>query len=318
MLDLLLLLLGFFPLIYGANILVDSASSLAKKLNIPNIVIGLTVVALGTSAPEIVVNTFASISGKNEIVLGNVIGSNLFNILVILGISAIIYPIAMRKTTTWIEVPLSLLSALVVIVLANDMLIDKANVSVLSRIDGLIMLAFFVIFLAYNILLSKSGKIVDEETVVKNYSVGKSIVLIIAGLVLLLLGGKIIVTFATSLAQGLGISERIIAITIVSVGTSLPELATSIMAARKKNMDIAVGNVLGSNIFNIFLILGLSSVINPVWIQPISNLDMLVNVVANILLFVFIFTGKGRRLDRWEGSIFVSLYVAYLGVLILL
>jgi len=318
MLDLLLLLLGFFPLIYGANILVDSASSLAKKLNIPNIVIGLTVVALGTSAPEIVVNTFASISGKNEIVLGNVIGSNLFNILVILGISAIIYPIAMRKTTTWIEVPLSLLSALVVIVLANDMLIDKANVSVLSRIDGLIMLAFFVIFLAYNILLSKSGKIVDEETVVKNYSVGKSIVLIIAGLVLLLLGGKIIVTFATSLAQGLGISERIIAITIVSVGTSLPELATSIMAARKKNMDIAVGNVLGSNIFNIFLILGLSSVINPVWIQPISNLDMLVNVVANILLFVFIFTGKGHRLDRWEGSIFVSLYVAYLGVLILL
>jgi len=318
MLDLLLLLLGFFPLIYGANILVDSASSLAKKLNIPNIVIGLTVVALGTSAPEIVVNTFASISGKNEIVLGNVIGSNLFNILVILGISAIIYPIAMRKTTTWIEVPLSLLSALVVIVLANDMLIDKVNVSVLSRIDGLIMLAFFVIFLAYNILLSKSGKIVDEETVVKNYSVGKSIVLIIAGSVLLLLGGKIIVTFATSLAQGLGISERIIAITIVSVGTSLPELATSIMAARKKNMDIAVGNVLGSNIFNIFLILGLSSVINPVWIQPISNLDMLVNVVANILLFVFIFTGKGHRLDRWEGSIFVSLYVAYLGVLILL
>jgi cation:H+ antiporter len=318
MLDLLLLLLGFFPLIYGANILVDSASSLAKRLNIPNIVIGLTVVALGTSAPEIVVNIFASISGKNDIVLGNVIGSNLFNIFVILGISSIIYPIAMRTTTTWIEVPLSLLSALVVIVLANDMFIDKADISVLSRIDGLIMLAFFVIFLAYNVLLSKSGKIVDEETAVKNYSVSKSIVLIIVGLVLLLLGGKIIVTFAIHLAQSFGVSERIIAITIVSIGTSLPELATSIMAARKKNMDIAIGNVVGSNIFNIFLVLGLSAVINPVLIQPISNLDMLVNIAANILLFVFIFTGKGRRLDRWEGMIFLTLYVAYLGTLILL
>jgi len=317
MIDFLLLLFGFIPLIYGANILVDSASSLAKKMNVPNIVIGLTIVAFGTSAPEMVVNIFASVSGDSAIVLGNAMGSNIFNVLGILGVSALIYPLAVRKTTTWIEVPLSLLSAIIVLVLANDIFIDRANVSVLSRIDGLVMLAFFIIFLAYNIVLSRSGKIVDEEIAVKSYSVGKSVMLIIAGLVLLVLGGKIIVTFATDLAQSFGISERIIAITIMSIGTSLPELATSVIAARKKNVDIAIGNIVGSNIFNVFLILGLSAVINPVFIQQISNFDMLVNIAASVLLFIFIFTGKGRRLDRWEGAIFIGLYVAYVAALII-
>lgn len=317
MIDLLLLLLGFIPLIYGANILVDGASSLAKKMNVPNIVIGLTVVAFGTSAPEMIVNIFASVSGDSAIVLGNAMGSNIFNVLGILGISALIYPLAVRKTTTWIEVPLSLLSAIIVLVLANDIFIDRANVSVLSRIDGLVMLAFFIIFLAYNIVLSRSGKIVDEAIAVKNYFVGQSVMLIIAGLLLLVLGGKIIVTFATDLAQSFGISERIIAITIVSIGTSLPELATSVIAARKKNVDIAIGNIVGSNIFNVFLILGLSAVINPVFIQQISNFDMLVNIAASVLLFIFIFTGKGRRLDRREGAIFIGLYVAYVAALII-
>jgi len=317
MIDLLLLLLGFIPLIYGANILVDGASSLAKKMNVPNIVIGLTVVAFGTSAPEMIVNVFASVSGDSAIVLGNVMGSNIFNVLGILGISALIYPLAVRKTTTWIEVPLSLLSAIIVLVLANDIFIDRANVSVLSRIDGLVMLAFFIIFLAYNIVLSRSGKIVDEAIAVKSYFVGQSVMLIIAGLVLLVLGGKIIVTFATDLAQSFGISERIIAITIVSIGTSLPELATSVIAARKKNVDIAIGNIVGSNIFNVFFILGLSAVINPVFIQQISNFDMLANIAASVLLFIFIFTGKGRRLDRREGAIFIGLYVAYVAALII-
>ena len=317
MIDLLLLLLGFIPLIYGANILVDGASSLAKKMNVPNIVIGLTVVAFGTSAPEMIVNIFASVSGDSAIVLGNAMGSNIFNVLGILGISALIYPLAVRKTPTWIEVPLSLLSAIIVLVLANDIFIDRANVSVLSRIDGLVMLAFFIIFLAYNIVLSRSGKIVDEAIAVKSYFVGQSVMLIIAGLLLLVLGGKIIVTFATDLAQSFGISERIIAITIVSIGTSLPELATSVIAARKKNVDIAIGNIVGSNIFNVFLILGLSAVINPVFIQQISNFDMLVNIAASVLLFIFIFTGKGRGLDRREGAIFIGLYVAYVAALII-
>ena len=317
MIDLLLLLLGFIPLIYGANILVDGASSLAKKMNVPNIVIGLTVVAFGTSAPEMIVNIFASVSGDSAIVLGNAMGSNIFNVLGILGVSALIYPLAVRKTTTWIEVPLSLLSAIIVLVLANDIFIDRANVSVLSRIDGLVMLAFFIIFLAYNIVLSRSGKIVDEAIAVKNYFVGQSVMLIIAGLLLLVLGGKIIVTFATDLAQSFGISERIIAITIVSIGTSLPELATSVIAARKKNVDIAIGNIVGSNIFNVFLILGLSAVINPVFIQQISNFDMLANIAASVLLFIFIFTGKGRGLDRREGAIFIGLYVAYVAALII-
>ena len=315
MLYLLLTLIGFIPLVFGANILVDGASSLAKKLNIPNIVIGLTIVAFGTSAPELIVNIFAALSKNTEIVLGNIVGSNIFNILGILGVAAFIYPLAVKTNTTWIEIPLALLASVSIIILGNDSYIDNASWSGLSRIDGFILLLFFIIFLSYNIKLAKAGRDQDDITV-KDLTIFKSIILLIIGFGLLVLGGRIIVLFAVKFAQLIGIPERIIALTIISIGTSLPELATSIIAALKKNVDIAIGNVVGSNIFNIFFILGLSAVISPVQVIAISNIDMTVNIVASLLLFVFIFTGKERKIEKWEGIIFMLLYISYIYYLI--
>jgi len=311
MINLLILLCGFVPLVYGANILVDGASSVAKRFNIPNIVIGLTIVAFGTSAPELIVNTIASASGNSDITLGNVLGSNIFNIMVILGISSLIYPLTVKTKTTWIEVPLCLLSAIVIIILASDRIIDGMNYSMITRIDGIILLAFFLIFMGYNFQTMKSGTF-EEEISVKQHTTVKSFVLIIAGFILLVVGGRVIVEFAVKFAQGIGVSERIIALTIVSIGTSLPELATSAVAAYKRNVDIAIGNIVGSNIFNAFLILGVSAVIRPVPQKDNSFIDMLVNILASILLFIFIFTGKGRKIERWEGVIFLTLYIVYL------
>lgn len=316
MLYLLLLIAGFAPLIFGANFLVDGASSLAKRFNIPLIVIGLTIVAFGTSAPELVVNVFASADKNPDIALGNVIGSNIFNVLGILGVSAIIYPLTVKTKTTWIEIPLCFLSALVALVLANDGIIDRQGFSHITRIDGIILLFFFIIFLAYNLQLAKSGSF-GEEMAIKDYKPIIAVLLVILGLGMLVGGGRLIVFSAVKFASQLGISERIIALTIVSIGTSLPELATSAVAARKKNVDIAIGNIVGSNIFNSFFILGISAVIYPVTPQPKSNFDLLVNIGASLLLFVFVFTGKGRRIDRWEGFLFLALYAGYVTTLIL-
>ena len=317
MINLLFLLLGFIPLIYGADLLIESASSLAKKLNIPNIVIGLTIIAFGTSAPELVVNTFASVAGNSDIVIGNVIGSNIFNILGILGISAIIYPLSVKTNTTWIEIPLCLLSAVIVLTVANDRIIDKSSFSMITRIDGIMLLSFFLVFLSYNFQLMKSGSL-DEEIATKEHSIIKSIFLILTGIILLAAGGKIIVEFAVKFARLIEIPERIIALTILSIGTSLPELATSAVAAKKRNVDIAIGNIVGSNIFNAFFILGVSAVINPVHLQKMSNMDLTVNILSSTLLFIFIFTGRGRKIERPEGIIFIVLYLIYLAALILL
>jgi cation:H+ antiporter len=316
MLYLLLLIAGFVPLIIGANLLVENASSLAKRLNIPAMVIGLTIVGFGTSAPELVVNLFASFEKNSDLALGNIVGSNIFNILGILGISAIVYPLAIKKNTTWIEIPLCLLSAVIIIVLANDMLIDKMNYSLISRIDGCILLLFFLIFLSYNITLLKSEQYTDEF-LVKDKPVFKSLFLILIGLVLLIAGGRIIVVSAVKVASAIGLSQRIIALTILSIGTSLPELATSFIAARKKNFDIAIGNIVGSNIFNVFFILGISAVIHPVSIHPFSNYDMILNIFASLLLFLFIFIGKGRRIGKIEGAFFLLVYIIYIGFLII-
>ncbi|MBN2571367.1 MAG: calcium/sodium antiporter [Ignavibacteriales bacterium] len=313
--NILILIGGFFPLIFGANYLVDYASSLAKKLNIPNIVIGLTIVAFGTSAPELIVNLFAAIHHNSALVLGNVIGSNLFNVMMILGLSAIIYPLAVKSNTTWIEIPLCFLSSVLVIVVANDILIDGSNQAIISRTEGIILLFFFIIFLVYNIRAMLRGEISDEVEV-KDSSVLKSLLFILLGIVLLVIGGKAIEYSAVEVAKLLNISDRIIALTIVSVGTSLPELATSLVAAKKRNTDIAIGNIVGSNIFNVFLILGVSSTVYPVVVSQESNIDMLLNVFISLLLFIFVFTGRGRRIERWEGILFVGFYLIYIVVLL--
>jgi len=311
MLQFLIFAGGLVLLIYGASLLVDSAAAFARSLNIPNIVIGLTIVAFGTSAPELVVNIFAALQNSSEIAIGNVTGSNLFNIMVILGISAIAYPLSVRSNTTWVEVPLCLLAALVLLVMANDVFLEQAPVSFIGRSEGIILLLFFLIFLAYNFQLAKKGDL-SEVIDVKSMSRTKSVVLIIAGLLLLVAGGRLIVNAAITIALNFGLSERIIALTIISAGTSLPELATSVVAAFKKNTDIAIGNIVGSNIFNIFLVLGATAVINPVQILSGSNTDLLLNLLVSLLLFIFIFIGKGRRIERTEGIIFLLMYGGYL------
>lgn len=315
MLNILLLVAGFVLLIWGASKLIDGASSLAKRHNIPDIVIGLTIVAFGTSAPELVINVFAATAGSSEIVMGNVLGSNIFNVLGILGISAIFRPLSVKNNTTWFEIPLSLLAALVVLVSAADIFLDRFSINIISRSDGIILLFLFIIFIVYNFQLAKTNK--ETETIdLLDHSKGRLILYTIIGLAGLVVGGRMIVYSAVNIATLLGISQRIISLTIVSIGTSLPELATSVMAVRKQKVDIAIGNAVGSNIFNIFLVLGISTIILPVPVMPGSFFDMGLNISASLLLFIFIFTGRGRRIERLEGTIFVILYIAYLIFLI--
>jgi len=297
--------------------LVDNASSLAKRLNIPDIVIGLTIVGFGTSSPEIVVNIFGSVAKSSDLVLGNIIGSNLFNTLVILGVTAVICPIVVKKNTAWKEIPLSFLAAVVVITVANDAILDGNIPSVISHIDGILMLLFFIIFIVYNINLAQT-ELFAGSAGIKDQAPWKSVLLIVAGLVLLVAGGRLIVFAAIKVASMIGMSERIIGLTVVSIGTSLPELVTSIVAAMKKNTDIAIGNAIGSNIYNIFLVLGISAVINPVALQVGSDMDMLFNIGAGLLLFIFVFTGKGRTINRIEGSLFLLIYAVYISLLIVI
>lgn len=311
MVDILVLIVGFVALIFGANKLVDAASGLAAKFGIPNIVIGLTIVAFGTSAPELVVNVIAAINENTEMVLGNVLGSNIFNVLGILGISAMIYPLAVKSNTTWYEIPLSLLAAFVVLVITADIFLDPSHQNIISRSDAILLLLFFTIFLVYNIAVSKS-ETTDEKTDVSIQKTSIAILFIFIGLGGLVLGGHLIVQSATSIAQILGLSERVIGLTIVSIGTSLPELATSIVAVRKKNVDIAIGNVVGSNIFNIFFVLGVSAVVTPVLVNSISFIDIVMNIFAGMLLFLFVFTGKYRSIERWEGIVLIGVYLGYL------
>ncbi|HMQ69998.1 MAG TPA: calcium/sodium antiporter [Ignavibacteria bacterium] len=315
MISLLILIAGFVLLIFGANKLVEGASSLASKLGIPDIVIGLTVVAFGTSAPELVVNLMAALNGNSELVLGNILGSNIFNVLGILGITSMILPLKVKTDTTWLEIPMSLLAAVSLFFLISDVNYDGADFNFLSRTDGIILLLFFSIFLVYNIKVSQNG---TEEKVSGRIELStlKSILYLLTGFAGLVVGGNLIVRGAVDIALMIGLSERVIGLTIVSIGTSLPELATSIAAVRKKNVDIAIGNVVGSNIFNIFFVLGVSVVASPFRINPDSLFDVYVNILAGILLFAFIFIGRGRQLVKWEGFLFLSIYIVYLIIIV--
>lgn len=311
-----LFIAGFILLIYGANWLVDGSASLAKKYRIPNIVIGLTIVALGTSSPELVVNLIASFKGASDVAMGNVLGSNISNIFLILGISALIYPLAVNNNTQWKEVPLAILAAVVLGVLANDIFFDGIEFSKIYRSDGIVLVAFFILFMYYAFSISKLEE-TQQEVEVKDFPKWQSVVMIFAGLGGLVLGGKWIVDGAVGIASSLGMSEALISLTIVAVGTSLPELATCVAAAMKKNAGIVVGNVLGSNIFNIFFVLGVSAVIRPLPFNPLLNYDILVGVFSSILLFAFLLFPRKKILERWQGGVLLSLYAVYVLVLIL-
>ncbi|MFH2139154.1 MAG: calcium/sodium antiporter [Candidatus Omnitrophota bacterium] len=310
-----LTIVGFIILIKGADWLVDGASSLARRFKISNLVIGLTVVAFGTSTPELFVNIFASFQGNTEIAIGNILGSNIFNILFILGVSSLIYPLSVNKGTVWKEIPFSLLAAVILGALANDAIFDKTDYSMLTRIDGFVFIAFFGIFMYYIVSIAKDlGD--SQQSDAKKISLVRSFFMIVGGLIGLIFGGILVQKCAVDIANNLGVSQSLIGLTIVAAGTSLPELATSAVAAYKKNSDIAIGNIVGSNIFNIFYILGISALIKPLPITAQVNIDILVLIAASMFLFFFMFTGKRRKLDRWEGAIFIMFYISYVIFLI--
>jgi len=310
LLPILLFVVGLLLLILGADFLVKGSSSLAKQLSISEIAIGLTVVAFGTSTPELVVNIFSSAKGYSDIVFGNVIGSNLFNILVILGIAGLINPLTVQKNTVWKEIPISLFATLLLFFMVNDSGLFGAISNRLSQIDGIVLLVFFIIFLIYIIGIAKIKSTDTYEVTI--HSPLKTLFYIIIGFIGLFIGGKFVVDNAVSLARQLQVSEKLIAVTIVAAGTSLPELATSVVAAYKKRYDIAVGNIIGSNIFNIFFVLGVSSLINTAHYSSVLNIDFLVLVFGTLLLFLAMFTGRAHRLDRWEAFLFIATYVGYL------
>jgi len=313
MLNFVFLVGGIVLIIYSANWLVDGASAIAKKFGINDLVIGLTIVAFGTSAPELTVNIFSAVKGSTDIAIGNVLGSNISNIFLIVGVAAVIYPIHIQNNTKWKEIPFSLLAVVILGVLANDVLIDKANTNFISRSDGLILLSFLIIFLIYTFGMAKKGNIsVDTEEHIKQLPMPKSIFFVLLGLIGLYFGGKYLVEGAVNIAELLGMSERVIGLTIIAVGTSLPELATSIVAARKKKPDIIIGNVIGSNIFNVFFILGTTASINPLPFSTEINFDLMIAVFASILLFISTLTLGKKVIVRTEGIIFLLIYVSYI------
>ena len=314
MIEYILFVVGIIFLIKGANFLVDGSSSLARKLRIPTLVVGLTIVAFGTSMPELVVNIIAALRGSTEVAFGNVIGSNMANILLILGIVAIISPIKIERSTVWKTLPFALLSVIVLFLVSNYILIDNINLTILTRVSGLIFLCFFGIFIYYALGAAKQNrsKVKEADFSIGKHENSKIFLLILVGLLGLYFGGKWTVDGAIFIAQQFGMSEFLISATIIAVGTSFPELVTGITAARRKETGLAVGTSVGSNIFNIFWILGVTAIIAPVLIPKFINTDIILLGLATFLLFLFMFVGKKQEFERWQGVMFILLYIAYI------
>ncbi len=308
-LNILFLIGGLILILVGANCLTDGSASVAKRWGISDLVIGLTIVALGTSSPELVVSIMSASSGNSGMAIGNVVGSNIFNILMIVGVVAIVRPIKVQKSIMSNEVPLVVLSSLALLFMSEDMLFDEAPQNIVSRIDGLILLLFFAIFMRYIFSIAKNGE--ETESEVKKMSVVKSVIFIVGGLCGLIFGGQLFVDGASGIARSLGASDALIGLTIVACGTSLPELATSVVAAVKGNSGIAIGNVIGSNLFNIFFVLGCSATICPLQLGGITLVDMLTMLGASILFWVFGWFFKERTITRTEGTVMVIAFVAY-------
>ena len=333
-----LIIVGCAALIKGADFLVDGASALAKKYGVSDIVIGLTVVAFGTSMPEFVVNMVAVGQGSTEIAITNVLGSNIINIFVILGFTALIFPISSQKSTRRFDIPFSLLAAVLVLLFAvynspswlevehlfnihitdpsfrdwGSIQMGRGSGGFISGIGGSILLIFFMIFLWHNFKGIGSAPQTESTEDYKPMSVKRALALIIGGLVGLVVGGEVIVKSATSIAHSLGVSDAIIGLTVVALGTSLPELATSCMAAFKKNCDIALGNVVGSNLFNIFFILGTSACVKELPGYHGLEWDALMAALGSVLVMLFVYLTKKHEIKRWHGAVLLLTYAAYL------
>ncbi len=310
-----LIFIGFVLLIKGADFLVNGSVKVAKRLHIPEIIIGLTIVSMGTSMPELIVSVTSALEGHSDMALGNVIGSDICNILLILGLSAVIRPIVFKKETKFIEIPIALVITLILLLVGNN------SGHQIDRIEGIVLIVLFALFIAYTIYMGiKESKeeIEKEEAEGKEpeekgkYGVLKSIGLIVLGIFGLKYGGDLVVNNACEVARALNISEKVISLTIIAIGTSLPELVTSVMAAIKGESDIAIGNIVGSNIFNILLIIGVGAVIKPMAYALAYNTDIIILLLATVLLFLYPFTGKKDTMTRWNGAICLVIYAGYM------
>ena len=310
----LLIIIGFVMLIKGADFLVNGASSLAKRYNVSDIAIGLTVVAMGTSAPELVVNIISGSGGHNDVVFGNIIGSNIFNMFLILGVSSVIYPLTVQKNALWKEVPYSLLATVVLFILVNDVLFFGLEENTASLVDGVILLTMFCFFLFYVFRnMQRTGDVGADMDEIEMYGSVKTTLMIVFGIGGLAFGGQMIVENSIKIATQMGISEKVIGLTILAAGTSLPELATTAVAAFHKKSDLAVGNIVGSNIFNILLVLGATAVFHsPLAFDPDLNIDMIIVMIGTFMLFIFMFTLQKYKLDRAEGALYLVGFVAYM------
>lgn len=317
MLTYLLLIIGFVLLIKGATLLIDGSSSIAKRFNVSNIAIGLTIVAFGTSAPEFVVSAWSAYQGQSDLAITNIVGSVVTNVLLGLGVAAVIFPLKVQHGTVWKEIPLSLLAIVMLFLLANDQLVVQGGFPQLSWIDGCVLIGFFVIFTYYTFGISKATPDDNVREHVTEMKTGKSVLYVLVGLTCLVVGGDFIVDNAIAIASQWGVSEKFIGLLIVGPGTSLPELAATAIAAKKRNVDMAVGGIVGSNIFNIFWILGVSAILGPLYYDPILNMDILLILLASVLLFFALFIGKRHTIDRWQGVGFIIMYAIYIGYLVM-
>lgn len=320
-LNIIYLIGGLVLILGGANFLTDGASALAKRWGVSDLVIGLTVVAFGTSAPELVISTVSAIDGNAGIAVGNVVGSNIFNILVIIGIVAMVKPMPVEKSILSNDIPLVMLSSFAVLAIGCGGLLGVAGPVSISRVDGILLLLFFLVFLRYTFSqahASDSGEkrelTVEEKAggEIRSMSLIKSVIWVVAGLAALIVGGDIFVDGASGIAEGFGVSEAVIGLTIVAMGTSLPELATSVAAARKGQTGIALGNVIGSCIFNVFMVLGLSATIHSLPFGSIGYIDLLTLAGASVLFWLFGRCFGNQTIQRWEGGVLFLFYIAYM------
>ena len=314
------LIIGFFLLIKGADIFVSGASNISKKLGIPSVIVGLTIVSLGTSAPELAVSAISSLEGSNEIAVGNVLGSNLFNTLMVLGVTTIIMALTIKKSEVKRDFSINILVTILLLLLTFTTLLGGKD-NYISRLDGIVLLIGCISYITYLILSVKKGKVssenVQEELALEStneISIFKSIFKLVIGVAGIVIGGQIVVDSATSIATSLGMSEKLVGLTIVAIGTSLPELVTSVVAAIKGEEDIALGNILGSNIFNILLIIGLSSAISPIAVSSNLIFDFVFLIVVTLIIGIMIFINKSeeKRFGKKEGIILVVFYVIYM------
>ncbi len=301
--DILWIVVGVALVLFGADKLTEGASALARRMNVPEIIIGLTIVAAGTSAPEFFVSLVSALNGTSDMAVGNVVGSNTMNAMLIVGAAALVAPMVISPSTVKKDIPCSVLASILLILLAFN--------SFLGRLDGIILLLGFAVFMTYTLMQAKTG---SSKTVKETSPIWKNILFIVFGLAGLVIGSNLFVDSASDVALSLGISEGVVGLTIVAGGTSLPELATSVVAARKGQSAIAIGNVIGSNVFNILLILGLTATISPLEIEGITTIDLAVMLLSVVLIWLF--SRTRYTVERWEGALLLGLYLVYVGWLI--